>query len=255
MTAPIEKEPIAKTPPVAKRWGLWATLGLSAVIIFLSIFAQGFAIGVAIGIQSGGVSGINEEEVAQSIANNGFYLSVGTIASAWIGTLLIATCILLRKGISMKEYLAIKSLPWKVYLRWSAVFLIFIFSWQGLNVLLEQPASDWMMETYQTAVSLPLLWFTIIIAAPLIEELFFRGFLFEGLRDSWMGSIGAVLVTSIAWAAIHVQYEVFQMVMIGLLGVLMGIAKIKTRSLYITLAMHSLLNLIATVETSIYLNS
>ena len=122
-------------------------------------------------------------------------------------------------------------------------------------MLFDQPVSDWMMKTYETAQYLPLLWVAIVVAAPLIEELFFRGFLFEGLRESWMGPVGAVLVTSIIWASIHVQYEVFQMVMIGLLGVLLGVAKLKTRSLYITLAIHSILNLTAMVQVSIYQNS
>ena len=112
-----------------------------------------------------------------------------------------------------------------------------------------------MTETYQTAKYLPLFWIALVVAAPLVEELFFRGFLFEGLRDSWMGSTGAILVTSIAWAAIHMQYEMFQMVMIGTLGVLLGIAKVKTRSLYIPIAMHSFNNLIAMVATSLSLNS
>jgi membrane protease YdiL (CAAX protease family) len=43
-----------------------------------------------------------------------------------------------------------------------------------------------MTDTYETAEYTPLIWITFVIAAPLIEELFFRGFLFEGLRDSWM---------------------------------------------------------------------
>ena len=57
-------------------------------------------------------------------------------------------------------------------------------------------------------------------------------------------------MTSVGWAAIHMQYELFQIVMIGVLGVLLGIAKLKTRSLYITLAMHSLHNLIATFQVA-----
>ena len=112
-----------------------------------------------------------------------------------------------------------------------------------------------MAETYETTASLPLLWIAFVVAAPLVEELFFRGFLFEGLRDSWMGPTGAVLVTSLAWAAIHMQYEMFQIVIIGTLGILLGIAKLKTRSLYIPIAMHTFNNLLAMGVTSLYLNS
>jgi membrane protease YdiL (CAAX protease family) len=247
---------IAATLPIEKkRWGLWATLRFSVIIIVLDVFAQGLSIGMVAAIQSGFGSEVSTKELLKNIETDGFLLAVGTIASAWVGTLVIAAIVLLRKGISFKEYLAIKDIPLKEYVRWFAIFLVFILSWEGLNVLFDQPVSDWMMKTYQTAQYLPLLWVAIVIAAPLVEELFFRGFLFEGLRESWMGPVGAVLVTSIFWASIHVQYNVFQMVMIGFLGVLLGIAKIKTRSLYITLAMHSLLNLIAMVQVSVYQNS
>lgn len=250
----IEKESAGETPRAAKRWGFWATLGFSVVIIVLYVFAQFFAIGMAIDADSLGDTQVNEEEFIESIESNGLYLSVATIASAWVGSLVIVGIILLRKDISVKEYLAIKKLPLKVYARWFGIFLIFIFGWEGLNILFDQPGSDWMIKTYETAGYLPLLWVSLVIAAPLIEELFFRGFLFEGLRDSWMGATGAVLVASIGWAAIHTQYDLFQIVMIGLLGVLLGIAKIKTRSLYITLAMHSLLNLIATLQVAAAFN-
>lgn len=245
----------ATLPTQKKRWGFWATLGFSVIIIVLDVFAQGVSIGIVAAVQSGFGQEVSTEELLEKIETDGFLLSVGTIASAWVGSLVIAAIVLLRKGISFKEYLAIKDIPLKEYVCWFAIFLIFIFSWEGLNVLFDQPVSDWMMKTYQTAQYLPLLWVAIVIAAPLVEELFFRGFLFEGLRESWMGPVGAVLVTSIFWASIHVQYNVFQMVMIGFLGVLLGIAKIKTRSLYITLAMHSLLNLIAMVQVSVYQNS
>lgn len=241
---------VATLPFEKKRWGFWATLGLSVVIIVAYILAQGFAIGLVAGIQSLGGSGLDEEELVAAIENNGFYLSIGSIASAWVGALVIGAVILLRKSYSLKEYLAIKNLPFKTYAIWLLASLVFLVSWEGLNVALDQPGSDWMTDTYETAEYTPLIWITFVIAAPLIEELFFRGFLFEGLRDSWMGPIGAVLVTSVGWAAIHMQYELFQIVMIGVLGVLLGIAKLKTRSLYITLAMHSLHNLIATFQVA-----
>jgi CAAX protease family protein len=254
MTASIEDEPIVKPPPAATRWGFWATLGFSVIIITLYSIAQGITIELMVDTQTGVGPEINQEELIESVISNGFYLSVGVIVSAWIGVLVIAAIVLLRKGISLKEYLAIKKMPFKVYASWLLFSLIFLFAWQGLSLVWEPPNTDWMAKAYQTAEYLPLFWFALVVAAPLIEELFFRGFLFEGLRDSWMGSTGAVLVTSLAWAAIHMQYEMFQMVIIGTLGILLGIAKVKTRSLYIPIAMHSFNNLIATVATSLSLD-
>ena len=252
---PIENKTTEKTAGVSRRWGFWATLGFSVVIAALYTVAQGLAIGVMVGIQSRIGSLANKEALIESVTSNGLYLSVGVIFSAWVGSLVIAATVLLRKDISLKEYFAIKNLPLKTYVRWLAIGLLFLIGWQGVSMVWEPPDSEWMAKSYQTAKYLPLFWFAMVIAAPVIEELFFRGFLFEGLRDSWMGSIGAILVTSIAWAAIHIQYEIFQMVIIGTLGILLGIAKVKTRSLYIPIAMHSFNNFIATVATSLSLGS
>ena len=255
MAVPIENGPVDKAPLLATRWGFWATLAFSAVIAVIYIVAQGFAIGVMVGIENGVSALGNEQELIESVSSNGTYLTVGIIFSAWIGSLAIGGAILLRKGITLKEYLAVKNLPFKTYARWLAFVLIFLFSWGVVNMVLNQPGSAWMAETYESAGYLPLLWVAVVVVAPLIEELFFRGFLFEGLRDSWMGPTGAVLVTSLAWAAIHMQYEMFQIAIIGTLGILLGIAKLKTRSLYIPIAMHTFNNLLAMGVTSLYLNS
>lgn len=255
MTVPIENNPVEKTPLTATRWGFWATLAFSVVIAVIYTVAQGIAIGVMVGIEFGISALADKEELIESISSNGTYLSVGVIFSAWMGALAIGGAILLRKGITLKEYLAVKNLPFKTYARWLAIILMFLFCWGVVNMILEQPGSAWMTETYESAGSLPLLWVAVVVVAPLIEELFFRGFLFEGLRDSWMGPIGAVLVTSLAWAAIHMQYEMYQLAIIGTLGILLGIAKLKTRSLYIPIAMHAFNNLLAMGVTTLYINS
>jgi membrane protease YdiL (CAAX protease family) len=255
VAVPIGKDPVEKAPLPATRWGFWATLALSAVIAVIYAGAQGLAIGVMVGIESGVSALANKEELMASISSNGTYLSVGVIFSAWMGSLAIGGAILLRKGITLKEYLAVKNLPLKTYARWLAFVLIFLFGWGVVNLVLNIPSSDWMAEIYESAGYLPLLWVAVVVAAPLIEELFFRGFLFEGLRDSWMGPTGAVLVTSLAWAAIHMQYEMFQLAIIATLGILLGIAKLKTRSLYIPIAMHTFNNLLAMGVPSLYHNS
>jgi membrane protease YdiL (CAAX protease family) len=255
VTIPVENNPAEKAPLPATRWGFWATLAFSAVIAAIYTVSQGLAIGVMVGIESGISALGNEEELIESVASNGTYLTVGIIFSGWMGALAIGGAILLRKGITLKEYLAVKNLPFKTYARWLAFVLIFLFGWAIVNLVLEIPDSAWMTKTYESAGYLPLFWFAVVVVAPLIEELFFRGFLFEGLRDSWVGPTGAVLVTSLAWAAIHMQYEILQIAVIGTLGILLGIAKLKTRSLYIPIAMHAFNNLLAMGVTTLYINS
>jgi membrane protease YdiL (CAAX protease family) len=110
-----------------------------------------------------------------------------------------------------------------------------------------------MINAYKTAHFTPLLWLAFIIAAPLYEEVFFRGFMFKGIENSRAGPIAAVVITSLAWAALHVQYNFVIIVSIFTGGLILGWARIKTNSIYIPIAMHVLQNLLATIVVIIYL--
>jgi len=109
-----------------------------------------------------------------------------------------------------------------------------------------------MSEAYATAGSLPLLWLALVIAAPLFEELFFRGFLFAGLVSSRLGAVWTIAITAFVWGAIHLQYEAVDIIIICLLGLILGLARLKTDSVYTPIALHSFTNLVATIETSIF---
>ena len=52
-------------------------------------------------------------------------------------------------------------------------------------------------------------------------------------------------------ASIHLQYDVYQIGTIFFIGILLGVARIRSGSLYVPLAMHTLINLLATVEAGI----
>jgi len=58
-------------------------------------------------------------------------------------------------------------------------------------------------------VWVPLFGIAAVVFAPLFEEGFFRGFLFVGFKQSRLGSFGTILITSAAWAALHIQYDLY----------------------------------------------
>ena len=91
----------------------------------------------------------------------------------------------------------------------------------------------------------------IVVAAPVFEELAFRGFLLEGLRRGPLGDAGAVIVTSFAWAAVHLQYDVYEIGTIVVFGLILGAARLAGGSLWVPITMHVLVNLVASVETAI----
>ena len=59
---------------------------------------------------------------------------------------------------------------------------------------------------------------------------------------SFLKPLGAVVVTSVLWALLHLQYDVYGIFTILLVGLLLGAARIRTRSLVVPLALHALNN-------------
>jgi membrane protease YdiL (CAAX protease family) len=81
-----------------------------------------------------------------------------------------------------------------------------------------------------------------------MEEPLFRGFMMRGIWHSRLGAVGAIVIASACWSLLHLQYDCYSIIQIFLAGLLLGAARLKTQSLYPPLAMHSLMNLLATVE-------
>jgi uncharacterized protein len=92
------------------------------------------------------------------------------------------------------------------------------------------------------------------VAAPLAEELLFRGVLFKGLRDGMRARLGratavglAAILSGAIFGALHVGggQDKFIPVLIGL-GVLLALAYEWSGTLYVPIAIHALNNAIAT---------
>jgi membrane protease YdiL (CAAX protease family) len=89
---------------------------------------------------------------------------------------------------------------------------------------------------------------TIVVLAPLGEEILFRGFLQKKLEESWQDITRAVLVTSLFFAFIHMNPV--WIIQIYLLGVILGYLAWKTGSILTSLVLHSLNNGAALILTN-----
>ena len=85
-----------------------------------------------------------------------------------------------------------------------------------------------MVEMYRTARPRFLLILSLLVMAPLFEEIFFRGFLIQGLRRSSIGAAGAVALSAFAWASLHVQYDLYGIASVALMGIGLGVARLRT---------------------------
>jgi membrane protease YdiL (CAAX protease family) len=111
-----------------------------------------------------------------------------------------------------------------------------------------------MLESYKTARasgSLVLFFIAVVIIGPVTEEIVFRGFLFRGLNASFLGLTGTLIVTSIAWALMHVQYDALIIAQIFLIGLLLGWLRWASGSTLLTISLHVLANLVASIEAAI----
>jgi uncharacterized protein len=108
-----------------------------------------------------------------------------------------------------------------------------------------------MVDLYQSAVWLPLLYVAFVLMAPLFEELLFRGFLLPGLAASpLLGTAGAVAVSALLWALVHGQYGWIDKAVVLALGLVLGAARARTGSTLLSLGLHASINLAAVLQTA-----
>tara|TARA_Y100001949_G_scaffold119028_1_gene101141 strand:- start:176 stop:685 length:510 start_codon:yes stop_codon:yes gene_type:complete len=93
-----------------------------------------------------------------------------------------------------------------------------------------------------------LLAITVVILAPLGEEILFRGFLQKLLEETWQDITRAVLITSLFFAFIHMNPV--WVIQIYFLGVVLGYLAWRTGSILTSLILHSLNNGTALILTN-----
>ncbi len=241
--------------PVSNVWGGWPTIGFGVAVLAVYLIVQSL---VALIFFINKYLSEPASDITQLLANlgtDGLLVSVATITSSIAGMGAAILFIKIRKRATIKEYLALKPISKKVILITIAIVIGLILISSYLSPVLAQSRNEmFMVDAYKTSVWPALLGIAVVVFAPLFEEGFFRGFLFIGLERSRLGPIGTVILTAAAWALLHLQYDVFGMATILVLGLVFGIVRLKTGSLWSTLLLHAIWNLVAIVGTALYVN-
>ncbi|HVX10677.1 MAG TPA: CPBP family intramembrane glutamic endopeptidase [Pirellulales bacterium] len=245
-------EPSERPEP---RWGFWATTGFSLVVLGTFLILQTVA-AILFMVVHIGVSGQAFDLAdAESLTSNGLLISIATLVSMPPCAALVALFAKLKRGATLRGYLGLRTFSVRQGLTWLGATVVYVAVCDGLTYVVGRPVvPEFVANAYESAVVLPVLWIALVVAAPLFEEVFFRGFMLEGFRYTRLGPWGAILLTSLVWSAIHVQYDAFQIGGIFLGGLLLGAARIRTGSVFLTMAMHALQNVIATVEAAVYVH-
>ena len=79
-----------------------------------------------------------------------------------------------------------------------------------------------------------------MFGAPVVEELAFRGLLFNSLRKRGLGVAWTLVISSVAFALIH--FEPTRLLVLVALGFVLGIVRWRTGSLLACMITHAMIN-------------
>jgi uncharacterized protein len=236
--AGFDSQPLPFVAARKDHWGFWSSLGwvvLAVTVATVSI------VPLSIGYYSlNALTGIRLE--GQTLQ------SLGYLAFSALAVVIIALA-------------AARRADWKVYLgltwpRWSFIGLAFVvvaveatFN-VGLFSLLpipDEPTSGGIVDEYQTAlgnpVALALFWLSLTVIAPVSEEIAFRGFLLRGWMSTRLGVIGAIVLSSLLFAAIHGPEHLAPFISLFVGGMLLATMRWLSGSIVPTIIMHATWNL------------
>jgi len=116
-------------------------------------------------------------------------------------------------------------------------FYFLIVELVGLGELV--PESTLPEDFFDSPAILPLVGVLAVLAAPIAEETFFRGFLFAGLRVRW-GTFWAALASGLLFAAVH--FSLGSIVPFTVIGMLLAWAYVFSGSLWTPVCAHLIFN-------------
>jgi CAAX protease family protein len=196
---------------------------------------------------------VNSQAQLQALLNQGGSIAAATIVACpfVLGVLWVAIRIARRRFAS---YLALR---WPIrgeLVRGLAIALAFLLAWHLLSYLTGQQTPAFAIDSYRTAKdagALPLLLIGFCVAAPITEEFAVRGFLFRGWSRSFLGPIGAILLSSALWAVMHVQYDWYYVCEVFLIGLIFGYLRHRSGSTWLTVMAHGFCNFAIVGQTAL----
>jgi membrane protease YdiL (CAAX protease family) len=243
--------------PPAGRWPFWRTLGWGLAVMIVSTVVQVLAIAAA-GIVDifrlrrtfGSLTSFYQLVISD--AANGDVLA-GTVIVSDLACVAAILLIVAFKRLPAREYLALRPVRVPVLLKWLGFLLTYVVLTGGAATLFHTDFGGAVMGNLLTDSRRPwLFWIAVVLAAPLFEEVFFRGFLFRGFEASFLKTTGTVILTAILWAMLHVQYNAYGIAFIAGAGILLGVARARTGSLLVPLALHAGMNFAETLALTLF---
>ena len=246
-------DPVVPVPaPEPRIWKFWGT-SLWGLLIFIALFlGQGATIVVLLLMQKEPLTMSTFADSLMHVVMGGkaLSLSVMTGLPAVLLAIWIATRIARQR---FADYLALNRPSWKWLLIGAVSLAVLVEGWDLLAKATGREVSPgFMMDTLKAAQADNTLWLlvlAIVVAAPVTEEFFVRGFLYRGWSQSFLRIPGAIILSSAVWTVMHLQYDWFFLGEVFSIGLLLGYLRYRGNSTWLTVVIHGLNNLAATIQT------
>jgi uncharacterized protein len=231
-----------------KIWGYWATLGW-AVLAFLA--GQFIAFGLLL------VLHIGDWNVLLQTPFDGELVTLFILISNPVTIGVLALAVRFGRG-NQTEYFALHRPQTRDVTLGVGCLVALIALCDALLYLSGRAlVTPFQLQSYTTAAAegwlLPM-FAAAVLVAPAGEEILFRGFLFRGWARSERSAWPAIVVISLLWAMLHVQYDWTGMLQIFVIGLFLGWMRLRSGSTVLTFVLHALFNIEGTMETVVQMH-
>ena len=255
-----ESSVIAEPPatPGLRVWKFWGT-AFWGIIVFAAMFIGQIAVvGWFVVRQGGPIDQETFSEAVRVVVSRGLTISLSVITG--LPAVLAALWIAIRiKRASFADYLGLRGFSWANLAIGVVALIVLVMAWDTLSRLTGREVEPGFMgEVLKTARDDGALWLLVVsfcVAAPVTEEFFARGFLYRGWSASFLRVPGAIVLSSLVWTGLHLQYNWYFLGEVFSIGLLLGYVRYRSNSTWLTIILHGLNNFAAVVQTMLLTSS
>ncbi|MEO6381150.1 MAG: type II CAAX endopeptidase family protein [Nitrobacter sp.] len=238
--------PLAQRPPQ-----VWKFVGTSlwGIAVFAAMFVGQLSVLVYFLIIDRAPFSFDS---VRELAGGGLTIALSVVMG--LPAALLALWIAIRLSrVPFVDYLALRWTSWWYLLFGIAGMVLLVMGWEGVSYAMGRESSaSFMVDVLKSARAEGALWLLVIsicVVAPITEEFLTRGFLYRGWSESFLRPVGAIVLSSLMWTAMHLQYDWFFFGEIFSIGLLFGYLRYRSGSIWLTVILHGLNNLAATLQT------
>lgn len=233
MSIDLLRQPAYGRPPArppARPWGVWMSLAWASLALAVGLLTTD---AVAIGLSRANVA------EPSSMFRNGHPVGALLYVLATVVTVTILVFAVRPLRWSATAYLGL--------MRPHGHFVLYTLVWSVLPVLLVASHSMQFdlgelhphgLDRARIMNELIINSVLLVIAAPVAEEIIFRGFLYRGLSESRLGVVGAIVVTALIWTLLHYGKSTAGMIDTLLCGLAWGWLRWHTGSTWPAIVCH-----------------